>query len=211
MMTERNDQDETRTEPKRSLRTCAGCGKHAAPEALVRVVLDPSSGELAVDLGRSSFGRGAHVHPAAPCVTRASRGGFARVFKTKVSSTPEAIGRGIVEGADRRIEGLLGGAKRGKLLAIGADAVTDALKEGKAALVVVAADAAAAAALPEVQKAVVAGKAIAWNDKARLGALFGRDEVAVVAVLHEGVAAEIASSHGTSLPFRSEAWWSEVR
>lgn len=205
-----HEKDETASERKRSERTCAGCGKHAAPETLVRLVLGPQD-EVAVDFGRSSFGRGAHVHASAPCVTKASRGGLAKSFKTKVASSPEAIGRQIVEGADRRIEGLLGGAKRGKLVAVGADAVREALREGKAALVVVAADAAAAAVLPEVQRAVASGKAIAWNEKARLGALFGRDEVAVVAVLHDGVAGEIASAHGMSLPFRSEAWWSEVR
>lgn len=194
-----------------SVRTCAGCGKHAAPDELVRVIADLASGEVAVDVGRNASGRGGNVHPNAPCVAKALRGGFARVFKTKITSTPQVVGAQIVDSVDRRIDGILGGAKRGKLLAVGADAVKDAWNERKARLIVVAKDAAAAAAQSEVQNAVASGKAIAWKDKAHLGALFGRDEVAVVAILDDGVATEIARMFGISLPFRSEAWWSEVR
>lgn len=213
MMVDGNEHEKTeRTGTHRdSVRTCAGCGKHAAPDELVRVIADLSSGEIAVDVARNASGRGGNVHPSAPCVAKALRGGFARVFKTKITSTPQAVGAQIVDSVDRRIDGLLGGAKRGKLLAIGADAVKEAWNERKARLIVVAKNAAAAAAQSEVQNAVASGKAIGWMDKAHLGALFGRDEVAVVAVLDDGVATEIARMFGISLPFRSEAWWSEVR
>jgi predicted RNA-binding protein YlxR (DUF448 family)/ribosomal protein L7Ae-like RNA K-turn-binding protein len=229
---------------KRSERTCAGCGKHAAADELVRVVHDPSSGEVAVDLASSGFGRGAHFHPTPDCVAKALKGGLARVFKSKVvvrhpsgGSAPAgatsheadatALGDEIVSAADRRIEGLLTGARRAGQLAVGSDVVVEALKAERAELVVVARDAAAATRLPEVERAIASGKAIALSEKQRLGSLMARDEVAVVAVLHPGVAAAVARAYRMSAPFRSrarsggvvaadvvrseEAWSSEVR
>jgi hypothetical protein len=72
-------------------------------------------------------------------------------------------------------------------LAIGADAVTDACRRGDAALVVVATDAAAAAELSEVRRAIAEGRAVAWGTKRSLGdSLPGgtsrSDGVAVVAI-----------------------------
>ena len=211
-MAESNQHDESsETGKPGSRRQCAGCAKRDFADDLVRVVLDPSDGTLAVDLADSRFGRGAHVHASKECVQKALRGGFAKVFKCKVEGTVEALGEQLVIAADRRIEGLLAGAKRGKLAISGSDVVRAAYREGTAALVLVACDAAAAAKLPEVQEAVSQGKAIGWGNKQRLGAIFGRDEVAVCAVLHEGVAKAIGSARRIALPFagaRSEAWWS---
>ncbi len=196
----------------RSRRQCAGCAKRDFADSLVRVVLDPADGSLAVDLADSRFGRGAHMHASKECVQKALRGGFAKVFKCKVEGTVESLGEQILDAADRRIEGLLAGARRGKLAISGSDVVRAAYREGTAAMIVVASDAAAAAKLSEIQDAVAQGKAIGWSNKQRLGAIFGRDEVAVCAVLHEGVAKAIGSARLMALPFagaaRSEAWWS---
>jgi predicted RNA-binding protein YlxR (DUF448 family)/ribosomal protein L30E len=194
-----------RGNPGRPERTCAGCGKHAEADVLVRVVLDPGSGEVAVDLARSGFGRGAHVHGSTACLAKALRGGFARVFKAQVKVDAAALAEEIVNAADRRIDGLLGGARRAGQLAIGADAVVEALRAERAHLVVVARDAAAAARLPEIERAIASGKAVALGDKDRLGRLFARDQVAVLALLHEGVAAAVASTFGLSAPFRPRA------
>ena len=195
-------------------RQCAGCAKRDSADDLLRIVLgNPGAqgAQLAVDLADSRFGRGSHVHASKECMQKALRGGFAKVFKTKVEGTVESLGEQIVIAADRRIEGLLAGARRGKLAIAGADVVREAYREGNAALVVVACDAAAATKHPEIQEAVAEGKAIAWSNKQRLGAIFGRDETAVCAVLHEGVAKAIGSARRIALPFagaRSEAWWS---
>ncbi len=199
-------------------RQCAGCAKRDSADALVRVVLglsegtqDPNDASVAIDLADSRFGRGAHVHPTAECVTKALRGGFAKVFKTKIEMTIEAFAEQMTIAAERRIEGLLAGARRGKLAISGADVVREAYREGNAVLVVVAGDAAAATKHPEIQDAIGQGKALVFGNKQRLGALFGRDEVAVCAVLHAGVAKAIGSAHQAALPFagaRSEAWWS---
>jgi predicted RNA-binding protein YlxR (DUF448 family)/ribosomal protein L30E len=212
---------------KKPERTCAGCGQHAAAADLVRVVAHPSGAprtrgdenslELAVDLAGGSFGRGAHVHGAMPCIDKAMKAGFARVFKGTVTADPP-LPTQIVAAADRRIEGLLSGARRAGQLTVGGDAVVEALKEGRASLVVVARDAAAAAKLTEVERAIAAGKAIAFGEKQRLGSLMNRDEVAVLAVLHSGVAGAVAATFRVSAPFRKsdlrseEAWSSsEVR
>jgi predicted RNA-binding protein YlxR (DUF448 family) len=205
-----NDESAKTAPKKRSERTCAGCGKHASADELVRVVHDPGSGEVAVDLAGSGFGRGAHLHPTPECVAKALKGGLARVFKSKVVADAQAIGLDLVKAADRRIDGLLTGARRAGQLAVGSDVVAQALKEERAELVVVARDAAAATKLPDVERAIAAGKAIAFADKQRLAALMARPggpsgagaEVAVVAVLHPGVAAAIAQTFGMSGPFR---------
>jgi len=208
-------------EKKRTERTCAGCGKHADAGDLVRVVLDPSSGDLAVDIAGSGFGRGAHVHGAPSCLTKALKSGFSRVFKMEIKGDAAAIATEIVQAADRRIEGLISGAKRAGQLAIGADAVSDA-KEAK--LLVIARDAAAAAKLSVVERAVAEGNAIAFADKTRIGALLsptnvggsGTREVAVIAILHAGVAEAVAKTYRLSGAFRKNgevAWTSssEVR
>lgn len=225
---------ETKHEPRERTgkpgpqRTCAGCGESTTADALVRVVLDQGEQAevtaqghaLAVDLGDSRFGRGAHVHATAPCLAKAFKGGFARVFKCKVVGSVDSFGAQLVSAADRRIEGLLVGARRAKHVVSGADIVRETLRNETCELLVVARDAAAATRLPEIEQAIAAGRAIAWSNKQTLGALFGRDEVAVCAVLHAGVAAAIASAFRTSRPFapgfadgsRSEAWTStEVR
>jgi len=201
-------------------RQCAGCAERTAADDLLRVVLGPpaapgGAGSLAIDLADGRFGRGAHVHPTKACVEKALRGGFARAFKTRIDATAEDLAVQIVAGADRRIEGLLLGARRAKLAIGGADVVKAAIAEERAQLVVVASDAAAAMKISGVEEAIRRGRAVAWGNKQRLGALFGRDEVAVCAVLHEGVALAIGGARRMALPFadsRSEAWWSsEVR
>lgn len=186
-------------------RTCAGCGKRVSPEELVRVVLDPTGDEptVVVDVAGSAFGHGAHVHPSPDCVARAAKGGFAKAFKSKVVVKPETFAEQLVAGVDRRIEGLLMGARRAKHLVIGADVTVEALRDGKVALLIVATDAARAAQLGEVRDAVASGKAIAWNVKSRLGALLARDEVAVCGVVHDKVADAIGTAYRMSGPFKS--------
>src|SRR5262245_14947753 len=112
MTDDRHDSATPRPPKARNERTCAGCGKHAPAEELVRVVHDPSSDEIAVDLAASSFGRGAHVHPSPDCVKRAAKGGFSKSFKAQIKADAAKIGADLVSAADRRIEGLLVGARR---------------------------------------------------------------------------------------------------
>lgn len=197
-------------------RTCAGCQKQAPVSMLVRVVVDPSSGEIALDLAGSGFGRGAHVHPSKDCVAKALKSGFARSFKMDVKGSLAAFATQIVANANRRIEGLLGGARRAGRVAFGTDKVKEELRAGNAKLVVVARDAAAAAQVTEVRDAIGKGLAIAWADKKSLGMIFSKEDVAVCAVLDEKVAAAIAATQRMAAPFVEQeaseaAWSSEVR
>lgn len=204
-------------------RTCAGCGKRDAAGSLVHLALGEAtpreSGARAhavvVDLKGTAKGRGAHVHPAPDCVAKAAKQGLSRAFKCAVDATAEDLSMQIDAAASRRFEGLLVGARRARHVAAGADVVVEACREGKAKLLVVATDAASAAKLTEVRDAIAAGRAIAWGDKRELGALLGRDEVAVCAVLDEGLAAAMERAHRLACTFRSsrsQAWWSpEVR
>ena len=91
--------DEERSETGRPgpRRQCAGCAKRDSADDLLRVVLGGSEGALAVDLADSRFGRGSHVHASKECMQRALRGGFAKVFKTKVEGTVEQIASGKSE------------------------------------------------------------------------------------------------------------------
>ncbi len=192
----------------RPVRTCVGCRKPDDAESLVRLVLgpadaglgpagaglgpgDPSGAPIAVDMADGKQGRGAHVHARPECLASAAGGGIARSFKTKVATSAKELAAQISDGADRRIAGLLGGAWRGKLLAVGADAASSALDRGAPCLVV-ASDAGTVIERGAFAAAIAEGKAIAWKDKRALGALVGgRDEVAVCAVLNESMAAEI--------------------
>ncbi len=178
-------------------RTCVGCGKRAAPDAMVRLVLGPA-GQIAVDAAGGGFGRGAHVHPSLDCVAKAARGGLARAFKTKVvvesadggttqtrDVDAKSLGTAIREAYERRAAGLVMGARRAGHLELGADAAAQAYATG-APLVVLAADAGTVA--KRFDAAVAAGRAACFGTKAALGEMFGTGEIAVFAVRHRGVA-----------------------
>jgi hypothetical protein len=194
---------DTEQRPKGPTRTCAGCQKRGdASEVLVRVVLGSpassgasgaTSGEktgarpVVVDMASSAFGRGAHVHPDVSCLKKACASGFARAFKCAILADVETLQREIVQGCDRRLEGLLVGARRGKKVAIGEEAGS-AMAAG-APLAVLASDA-GANVLKQFAWGIEDGRAVAWKDKAGLGSLLARDEVAAVVVKDAGIARE---------------------
>jgi predicted RNA-binding protein YlxR (DUF448 family) len=193
----------SRREPRR---TCVGCGKQAAPRALVRLVLGVD-GHVVVDAAGGGFGRGAHVHASPDCLARACRSGLSRAFATKVVADEAELRTAIREAYERRAVGMLLGARRAGYLALGADAAEDALTAG-APLVVVAGD--AGAVVRRFERAVAEGRGASFGTKAGLGELFGTGETAVFAVRHQGVASalhavlSIATSVGNSDP-RGEA------
>lgn len=176
--------------PRGRLRSCVGCGERVdllGPEAddFVRLVLGPD-GAIAVDAGSrrgGGFGRGAHLHTRPDCLERAAKAGLARATKGKAHLILDenggdgavlsagSLARAIQRAMDRRIEGLLAAAVRSRRAACGANAVTGACKRGEAELVLVACDAAAAADLTEVRRAVAGGRAVAWGTKQGLGAI----------------------------------------
>ncbi len=177
-------------------RTCVGCRSRisaADAEASFRVVLGlvaPGGGhEIAVDLAGGSFGRGAHVHATPACIAKACCGGLARAFRCQVTSNEASLARSLVAAADRRIEGLLIGARRAGLLAFGEEA-KGAVAKG-VPLTLVAKDAGSSALGGPLRQAVAEGRVLAWRTKVELGFLFSRELVALVAVRHEAVAHQI--------------------
>jgi predicted RNA-binding protein YlxR (DUF448 family) len=176
-----------RGESRRPTRTCVGCGLRDEASELLRIVATPD--EFAFDLAGGAFGRGAHLHARPACIEKAPRG-LARGFRGAVKADPAAIGRCLVEACDRRMAGLLIAARRSHALAIGADAAIEALERG-APLGVIAVDAGSIAETAEVQRCVAGGRAIAWRTRSELGGLLGERSVAICAVRHAGIAAEL--------------------
>ena len=162
---------------------------------LVRARARAGPGPIAVDREAAAAASGAaRTSTRAAALPREARRParlLARADQGPPPSSPIARGRALDAAAsrssadrslgpskramDRRIEGLLAAAVRSRRLARGADAVTGACRRGEAALVVVACDAAAAAELTEVRRAVAEGRAVAWGTKQRLGAIVPGD------------------------------------
>lgn len=182
--------------PHKPTRTCAGCGRHEEADAMVRLVRGPA-GEVAVDAASRSGrgGRGAHVHARTECIAKACRGGLARSFKAPVAVEAAALAAEIAQAYDRRFAGLVVAAKRAGRLAIGADAACEALdKSGDRCLLVVASDAGNVVGRGAIAEAIAGGRAVAWKDKASLGKILDRNEVAVCVVLDVGIASELSKA-----------------
>ena len=193
-----------RTGPER---TCVGCGQRDDAKALVRLVVVPAEvsetgeaegggADVAFDLAGGAFGRGAHLHPVAACIAKAPRG-LGRAFKGAVRVDAAVVGRRLVEACDRRMAGLLLAAHRLRAVVAGADAALAALASGDSGgagcLAIVAADAGSVAGTVEVQRAAAEGRVVAWGSKNGLGGLLGESSVAICAVRHAGIAAELKS------------------
>ncbi|WXB12306.1 hypothetical protein LZC94_31215 [Pendulispora albinea] len=163
---------------------------------------------VVVDVGRSSFGHGAHVHARPACLVKACKGGLSRAFKTRVVADAVELGTEIAAGMDRRLEGLLLAARRSGNLTYGADAVCELLEQfesgqrgrdenvpqkGKDVVVVVARDADGSKVVSRrpIAEAIASGRAIAWGTKDGVGRLLGREEVALVAVTSASIASEL--------------------
>ena len=195
-MTPRDPQPET----KRTLaRTCVGCGERGDAGELVRLVV--AEGDVAFDLAGGAFGRGAHVHARPDCLEKAPRG-IARAFRRDPGVDASELGRRLMNACDARMAGLMMSARRLRAVAVGADASLEAIaggaRSGQPVLAVVATDAGVIAARAEVQRAVAAGQAIAWNTKNDLGGLLGEQAVAICAVRHPAIAAELKRMRATA-------------
>lgn len=179
--------------PRRRDRTCVGCRLATDPELVVRWVLTPD-GSVVPDLARRAHGRGAWVHPRPDCLREAAKRGLSRTFRAPVRTSQEELTQLLRGAADRRIEGLLSAAWRGRKLSVGADPVAESLAAGKGLLVVLARDARAAADGSAVAAALVAGRVQVWGTKADIGRAVGRAEVGVVAIEDPGFAQALSTT-----------------
>lgn len=205
---------ESTTEPTAEIRgpvrTCVGCAARVdtATESVVRLVQGPD-GALAVDASGGGFGRGAHLHPRPACIAGAAARGLPRSLKTSglvvesssgtAALSSASLAEAIRDAMNRRLFGLMASAVRARALALGSDAVTGACQRNEARLVIVACDAAAAADLTEVRRAVAEGRGVAWGTKQTLAALChkGRatgEGLGVVAITSKHLAWAIAEA-----------------
>ncbi len=173
-------------------RTCSGCRQVVPQQELLRLALGPA-GEVVPDLGRRLPGRGAWIHPRLACVQGAVARGLARSLRVPVRVTLDELLAALRMAADHRIAGLLSSARRAGVAAIGASPVKQALASGAARFVVVARDARAALGTPGVEEAISTGHAMGWGDKVAIGQAVGKSEVAVLAVLDDGLAEALST------------------
>jgi uncharacterized protein len=153
---------------------------------MVRWVRGPE-GDVAVDLKARAGGRGAWIHARPGCMARI-QASLARSFRAPVKTTPTEAAEHLGQAAGARIEQLIGTLRRRGLAALGSTFAADAYRDGRGKWVLLAGDAQAAARESWVLAAVEAGRVGAWGDKARLGAIFERSEVAVLTILDERLA-----------------------
>lgn len=173
----------------RQERTCAGCKSKAQRGGLVRLVYVDQAPFVVPDVQGRLAGRGAWVHPQRACVLAAAhKGGLSWAFGRPVVIPSDELCAHIVAQFERRIEGLVASTMRTRNAVVGTDAVREALNEGKGALLILARDG-ANRKQGLLKEAVDKGiRVTEWQDKARLGALFGRDELGVILILEEGLA-----------------------
>ncbi len=169
-------------------RTCVGCRAAGSPAELVRLVVGPA-GEVVADLAGGAFGRGAWVHATPECLQKAPAG-LSRSLRTSVRVSPAQLVDCLSAAAVRRVQGLLVAARRSRRLEAGATVVEEAVREGRAEMVLVAKDARASSEFSWLEPLVASGRAFAFGSKATFGMWLGRPETALVAVTDPGIARE---------------------
>lgn len=167
-------------------RTCLTCGREATRELLLRFVVTPDGRVLPDVLGRAP-GRGLYACPSAACVEGMGRSPRFRKATAGVHAVLDAPAAIAAAGAQiaARITSLLLLSRKAGRCAIGTDESLEMHRAGRAALVVVASDAAGRVGDFEGE-AVVRPAGI---DKRRLGALLGgKGGCAAVAMSDPGLA-----------------------
>ena len=123
-------------------RTCIVTRRSAAPDDLIRFVVGPA-GDVVPDIARKLPGRGCWVTASRARVDEAQkRKLFARAFRRDVA-TPADLGAMIDGLLAKSALGSLGLARKAGAVALGAAKVENAVRSGKAVLVLHAAEAAA--------------------------------------------------------------------
>jgi predicted RNA-binding protein YlxR (DUF448 family)/ribosomal protein L7Ae-like RNA K-turn-binding protein len=202
-----------------AVRTCAGCRAEAPRDALLRFAIRPfaeglsATERLVPDTQRRLPGRGVSVHPTRSCLEAATRkGGFAKALAAAGGGAPgkggfrfdvSALAEAAAERYRQRVEGLLGAGARSRKVLLGTEAVRQRLRAqadsggdggAKVRMLVLARDAAGRSEELGAKADALGGRVVVFGDKSDLGAVFGRAELGIVAVLDEGLAEEVARS-----------------
>jgi ribosomal protein L7Ae-like RNA K-turn-binding protein len=170
-------------------------------------MVDGPDGQILFDLSGGALGRGAWTHPTEACLKRTakalrgtarSNGPGASALENDVSWSE--LSSALSDAASRRARGLVSSAYRGGHVALGTDASAAEYAEGRARLVLLASDARAASKESWLEPAVNHGKVVVWSTKAELGALVGRNELAVAVVTNDGLASSLANVLALTTP-----------
>jgi predicted RNA-binding protein YlxR (DUF448 family) len=167
------------------------CGVKKDNDELVRVTVAPDGSPI-VDWRENLGGRGAHVCPSAPCLTQAMVGKkLGRSLKCEVRyGSGNDLVLQLCMALDRQLETLVRSGSGARRMAMGNDAALEALRSGKALLMLVAKDSAGLERYTTL--AAASGVPLRQlSDKAQLGAQLGRVPTGVVAVLEPGLAKAI--------------------
>lgn len=144
-------------------------------------------GSIAFDLAGGATGRGAWVHPTDACLQKGAKVAT-RTLRGEVPLGSQELMSGLAVAARRRACGLILAALRARHLAVGGEAAHRAYLQGKARHVVLASDAMAAKNQAWISEAAAQGIVTVWSTKTELGAMVGRDELAILVVTEEGLA-----------------------
>ncbi len=180
-----------KTGPRVPERTCVGCAKRDKASNLIRLVVGPE-GQVAVDLAGHAYGRGAHVHASSSCLQKAATKGLSRSMRAQVQCDPEQLKQSLGEAAERRILGLLTAAEGAGCIVMGHEAVDRMLERETSSVALVACDASPASFGSALRRAIEQGRSIAWGSKELFGAMFGRQEVALVGICDGRIARAVA-------------------
>ncbi len=178
------------------VRTCVACRSKDGRDDLVRWVA-AEDGRVALDARAVRSGRGAWVHPTRKCVSlMVKRHAAERALKLAVVPDLEvgALLTQLRAALVQRITSLIVVSGRRRAIAIGTEAVSAALVRKRVPAVIVAGDAGEAARALAEAPGRGGPRVLRYADKAALGALFNRGEVALVALLDPSVAAEAVST-----------------
>jgi predicted RNA-binding protein YlxR (DUF448 family)/ribosomal protein L7Ae-like RNA K-turn-binding protein len=177
------------------VRTCVACRRPAGRDELVRLVEGPT-GQIAVDVRARAGGRGAWVHATRGCIgTAARRHAAERALKVPVRDVDEhALLADFAAGMRRRIASLVGAAHRKRALAVGAQAVSDVLERTRVPLVLLARDAGSVSKAISEPGASGGVNVRTHGTRDELGAMLGRNEVAILAVIDPQIAVELATT-----------------
>lgn len=178
------------------VRTCVACRSKDGRDDLVRWVA-AEDGRVALDARAARSGRGAWVHPTRKCVSlMVKRHAAERALKLAVLPDLEvgALLTQLRAALVQRITSLIVVSGRRRAIAIGTEAVSAALVRKRVPAVIVAGDAGEAARALAEAPGRGGPRVLRYADKAALGALFNRGEVALVALLDPSVAAEAVST-----------------
>lgn len=177
-----------------SYRMCAGCRTRLPRAVSLRCVRGPG-GEVVPDLFGKLPGRGVHLCPDLDCFRKAAKKqAFGHGLRARVVPVePERLCGRFLDSARSQVLAMLATCARAGWLVAGRTPVRHALREGRAALVIVAGD--ASDALRNEMQALSGNLRLACTQmlhKQDLGRYHHGKSVAVLGVRHRGVAERMA-------------------